>query len=119
MPQTNQGMPPDTDSDGTPDFKDLDSDNDGIPDQSETTNDSDGDGIERFQDPMNDCPTPSLTLIAISTNSTIQLALISTNTANSVVMSVNYSSGNPNSLETVDTTVHISSFQTSTVSAMR
>ncbi|MGC6509345.1 MAG: hypothetical protein ACON4U_13075 [Myxococcota bacterium] len=102
MPQTNQGLPPDSDGDGTPDYKDLDSDNDGLPDNSETTNDSDGDGIRDFQDPMNDCPTPSLNLIAISTSFNNPIGIDFHEYSNTVVMSVNYSSGNPNALETVE-----------------
>jgi hypothetical protein len=40
----------DTDSDGVPDYLDLDSDNDGIFDAIETGNDLDSDGIKNYRD---------------------------------------------------------------------
>ncbi|BDB52189.1 gliding motility-associated C-terminal domain-containing protein [Flavobacterium ammonificans] len=47
--------PPDTDGDGTPDYRDLDSDNDGITDADEkgpsaTPRDTDGDGVPDYRD---------------------------------------------------------------------
>jgi len=42
--------PPDTDSDGFPDYQDTDSDNDGIPDSVEGGGDVDGDGLPNYKD---------------------------------------------------------------------
>ena len=48
------GIPVDTDGDGTPDYKDTDSDGDGIPDGQEGTVDTDGDGTVDYRDTDSD-----------------------------------------------------------------
>ena len=48
------GIPLDTDEDGTPDYKDTDSDGDGIPDSVEGVTDTDGDGTPNYRDTDSD-----------------------------------------------------------------
>ena len=51
---TPEGICPDTDGDGQPDYLDTDDDNDGIPTSVEGTRDTDGDGIPDARDPDDD-----------------------------------------------------------------
>ena len=95
------GIPPDTDGDGIPDFRDTDSDGDGLPDSRETRLDLDGDGIPEWRDPRSDAPTPTIELVSISTAFTSPIGIDYHETSESVIMSVNYSSGSPYNFERV------------------
>ena len=91
----------DTDGDGTPDFQDEDSDNDTIPDDDETVLDIDGDGIPEWRDPINDGPTQAVTLVAITTSFNSPVGIDYHEASTTVMVSVNYPSGNPHVFERI------------------
>ena len=93
--------PADTDGDGTPDHLDTDTDADGLLDREEALGDTDGDGIDDWRDPRSDLPTPTLTLVGISTVFNSPVGIDVHEPTNTVVMSVHYPSGNPSTLERV------------------
>lgn len=95
-------VPADTDADGTPDFRDTDSDDDGLLDIDEGTEDYDLDGTPNFQDPFNDgLPTP-ITLTQISTTFNQPIGIDYHEPTDSVVMSVNYPTGDPWTFERIE-----------------
>ena len=112
----------DTDNDGVPDYLDEDSDGDGlldlgeaIPrggeggladddgllDEVEGTDDWDGDGIDNWRDATNDNNLGPLVFTAITTEFNSPIGIDFAEVARTVVVSVNYSGGNPNALETI------------------
>lgn len=101
-PATSTGGPPDTDGDGIPDFRDLDSDADGLLDSEETSADLDGDGRPDWRDPRSDAPTPTITLVDISTEFNSPIGIDFHEPTETVVMSVHYSSGDPYNFERVE-----------------
>ncbi len=101
-PADPSGFPPDTDGDGIPDFRDLDTDADSIPDSLETTSDLDGDGIPDWRDARSDAPTPTLTLVAITTPFNSPVGIDFHEPTETVIMSVNYSGGSPYNFERVE-----------------
>lgn len=80
---------------------DKDSDDDGIPDSVEGTGDSDGDGTPNHLDPINDGEPPAITLTPISTTFNSPIGIDYHEPTNTVVMSVNYSTGTPTGFERV------------------
>ena len=103
IPDTVEGATgvPDTDGDGTPDFRDTDSDDDGLLDEVEGTDDWDGDGIDNWRDATNDNNLGPLVFTAITTEFNSPIGIDFAEVARTVVVSVNYSGGNPNALETI------------------
>jgi len=101
-PTDSAGFPPDTDGDGIPDFRDTDSDGDSLPDSLEPTSDLDGDGLPDFRDPRSDAPTPTLTLVAITTEFNSPVGIDFHEPTETVIMSVNYSGGDPYNFERVE-----------------
>lgn len=100
-PLHSDGSPEDTDSDGIPDLRDTDTDADGMADELEGTEDWDGDGIENWRDTLNDGPMPSLSFVRISTTFNQPIGIDFHESSGTVVMSVNYPTGNPVTLEKV------------------
>ncbi len=92
---------PDTDGDGIPDARDTDADADGMLDAEEGTADWDGDGIPNWRDPRNDIGAVTVTFVAISTDFNSPIGIDFHAPTRSVALSVNYPSGNPNTLELV------------------
>jgi len=112
-PTDSSGHPPDTDGDGIPDFRDTDTDADGMLDSVESTADLDGDGWPDWRDPRSDAPTPTLTLVAITTEFNSPVGIDFHEPTETVIMSVNYSGGYPYNFERVEadgTHVQFSSF---------
>jgi len=101
-PATSSGGPPDTDGDGIPDFRDTDSDEDGLLDSEETTADLDADGRPDWRDPRSDAPTPTITLVHISTEFNQPVGIDFHEPTETVVMSVHYSTGDPYNFERVE-----------------
>lgn len=101
QPRDSNGMPIDTDGDGMPDYCDPDADGDSLLDEDEGRGDWDNDGIENYRDPINSGPVPNITLIPISTPFNSPVGIDYHVPSNSVVMSVNYSSGSPINFELV------------------
>ena len=101
VPTDSAGLPTDSDGDGTPDLRDLDSDADALPDADEADDDWDGDGLENYRDPRNDGVLPPVRFLAISTAFNNPIGIDFHEATNTVVMSVNYPTGNPLVLETV------------------
>jgi hypothetical protein len=99
-PDTGSG-PPDTDGDGIPDYRDDDADGDGLTDLEEGVEDWDGDGVLNWRDATNDVTLPALNFVAISTPFNTPIGIDFHEYTTSVVLSVNYPSGNPWSLERV------------------
>ena len=97
------GSVPDTDGDGTPDHLDLDSDADGIADTVERLDDWDGDGVPNAIDPRNVGGAPPLTFTAITTTFNGPIGIDFHESTGSVVLSVNYPSGDPQAFERVET----------------
>ena len=91
----------DTDGDGIADFRDEDSDDDGLSDEVEGTEDWDGDGIPNWRDATNDFDLGPLLFTAITTEFNSPIGIDFEEAAKTVVVSVNYSGGNPNALETI------------------
>jgi len=110
FPVDSNGQNTDTDGDGLADYIDTDADGDSIPDEDEQQGDWDGDGIANYRDPVNNGPTPSITLVSISTNFNNPIGIDYHEPSNSVVMSVNYSGGYPVNFELVDQAGAHSSF---------
>lgn len=96
------GGPIDSDEDGTPDHLDPDSDNDTLPDVDEGMGDVDGDGLPNWRDPRNNGPIPALTLTGISTPFNNPIGIDYHEPTDSVVLSVNYSTGTPLNFERVE-----------------
>ena len=92
---------PDTDGDGTADFRDLDTDDDGLTDEIEGREDWDGDGVENWRDSYNDNNLGPLEFVAITTEFNSPIGIDFHESSKSVVLSVNYSTGDPEALETV------------------
>ena len=95
------GLPPDTDLDGLFDYQDLDSDADALSDKREGVADWDGDGIDNYRDPLNSGAVSALTLVPISTTFNSPIGIDYHHPSNSVIMSVNYSNGQPYNFEFV------------------
>jgi hypothetical protein len=100
-PTGSDGMPPDTDGDGVPDFRDTDSDGDGMSDSEETSADLDADGRPDWRDPRSDAPTPTITLIHISTAFNQPVGIDFHEPTSTIVMSVHYPEGAPYNFERV------------------
>ena len=79
-----------------------DTDQDGVPDAVEGTGDDDGDGKPNFDDPINDGLPAAIKLIPISTNFTNPVGIDYHEPTNSVVLSVNYSTGSPVGFERIE-----------------
>lgn len=79
-----------------------DTDDDGIPDVDELPGDSDGDGIPNVQDPINDGDPPAIKFTQITTPFNSPIGIDYHEPTNSVVMSVNYSTGSPAGFERVE-----------------
>jgi len=92
----------DTDGDGVPDYRDLDSDADSVPDQRDGATDADGDGVPNWRDPRNDGHLGPVNFVAISTPFNQPVGIDFHEATGRVVMSVNYPTGSPSVLETVD-----------------
>ncbi len=82
----------------------IDTDEDGIPDALDGDADDDGDGTPNYLDPVNDGPPPALTLVSISTSFNQPIGIDYHEPTNTVVMSVNYPTGNPLTFERVELT---------------
>lgn len=95
------GAPEDTDLDGTADYRDEDTDGDGMTDAREGVEDWDGDGLENWRDVRNDAGTPTVSFVAISTSFNSPIGIDFHESSGTVVMSVNYPTGNPTTLEQV------------------
>lgn len=100
-PLDSNGLPPDTDGDGFYDYQDLDSDGDSWSDKREGIADWDGDGIENYRDPVNSGVPSAITLVPISTTFNSPIGIDYHHPSNSVIMSVNYSNGQPYNFEFV------------------
>ena len=95
------GLPPDTDGDGIPDFRDTDTDGDWIEDKYEEVIDMDGDGIPGWRDPRSDSETPSLMLVAISTEFNSPVGIDYHQSSDTVIVSVHYPDGVPYNFERI------------------
>ncbi len=91
----------DTDGDGTPDYLDTDSDGDGLRDAVEGVEDWDDDGIPNVVDPRNDGEVPAIRLEDIASDVPTPIGVDYHEPTHSLIVSVNWPSGNPNSLELV------------------
>lgn len=100
---SDDGVPPDTDGDGVPDMRDWDSDADGLLDRLERLEDWDGDGIPNAIDTLNDGGVPALPFTAISTAFNSPIGIDYHEHSGTVVLTVNYPSGNPLAFERVQT----------------
>lgn len=92
----------DTDMDGLPDYLDEDSDDDGLLDKDEGVEDWDNDGIPNFQDSYNDGLAQPVKLTALTTTFSKPIGIDYHEPTNSVVLSANYPTGNPFTLERID-----------------
>ena len=79
-----------------------DTDGDGVPDDIEGDGDSDGDGIPNSEDPINDGPPPTITLVAISTTFNNPIGIDYHEPTNTVLVSVNYPEGVPSGFERIE-----------------
>lgn len=100
---SDDGVPPDTDGDGTADYRDEDSDADGLSDSLERLEDWDGDGIPNSIDPLNEGNIPALPFTAITTAFNSPIGIDYHEHTGTVVITVNYPSGNPLAFERVET----------------
>ena len=100
---SDDGVPPDTDGDGIPDMRDDDSDADGLADSLERLEDWDGDGIPNAIDPRNEGGVPALPFTAISTAFNSPIGIDYHEHTGTVVITVNYPTGNPLAFERVET----------------
>ncbi len=92
---------PDTDGDSVPDYRDADSDGDGMLDVIEGIEDWDGDGVENYRDSRNDSTLGPVLFQDITTEFNSPIGIDFHEPTDSVVLSVNYSTGNPLALERV------------------
>ena len=100
---SDDGVPPDTDGDGTPDMRDTDSDGDGLLDSVERLEDWDGDGIPNVIDPLNEGGVAPMPFTAITTAFNSPIGIDFHEHTGTVVITVNYPSGNPLAFERVET----------------
>ena len=91
----------DVDGDGTANYRDLDADGDSILDSVEVDDDWDGDGVANWEDTLNDGPVGTQLFEAISTEFNSPIGIDFHEYTETVVLSVNYSTGNPIALERV------------------
>lgn len=80
----------------------LDTDQDGVPDVFEGEGDDDGDGKPNVNDPVNDGLPRAIKLVPISTNFNNPIGIDYHEPTNSVVLSVNYSTGAPIGFERIE-----------------
>lgn len=79
-----------------------DTDQDGVPDLVEGTGDDDGDGKPNFDDPINDGDPGAIKLVPISTNFNSPIGIDYHEPTNSVILSVNYTTGTPVGFERIE-----------------
>jgi len=92
----------DLDGDGIPNFRDPDADGDGMDDMTEGTDDWDGDGVPNWEDTLNDGRISPIVFEAITTEFNSPIGIDFHEYTETVVLSVNYSSGTPLALERVE-----------------
>ena len=100
IPNGVEGMG-DPDGDGTPNYLDADSDGDALTDELEGTEDWDGDGTPNYLDPRNDGDIPAVHLKAVAMDLPAIIGVDYHEPTNSLIVSVNYSSGEPHNFELV------------------
>lgn len=91
----------DIDADGTANYRDVDADGDSIPDAIELDEDWDGDGVANWEDTLNNGTIGSILFEAISTEFNSPIGIDFHEYSETVVLSVNYSTGDPIALERV------------------
>jgi hypothetical protein len=112
-PADADGLPTDTDGDGTADLRDPDADADGMADELEGTEDWDADGVENWRDVRNDGVASPIRFFGISTAFNSPIGIDYHESTGTVVMSVNYDRGGmPLALERVNADGTHESFST-------
>jgi hypothetical protein len=80
----------------------ADKDQDGVPDLLEGPGDDDGDGVPNVDDPINDGVPPAIKLVPITTNFNSPIGIDYHEPTNSVILSVNYTTGLPVGFERIE-----------------